>query len=311
MIYKISDFINDITRAYNRENPDTKPGSPAVPMNLAALNLKLKQTQEVEEVFSITKPPKLHKYRPTLWPETDYMLSSYQKKYQKKKSTKLKMKMELAEQLTILNIHPATLARALTYFDIEHLKAIHSSEFIDYGSEPCPGISAWLKHNTIVHHFVLRHMNAAYFLKVAMELEAMHNYNTMNTVVSALKNVKLSGKMFAQIAELIKYDNYFTMREKIDKLEKVFTIIPIEFFLKDIEESNKNLDSEIASKRFVKQIEFFVNMQEVDWVPEKKLKKKLEHFLVVSFYASRDFEVEKKVEDDVIEVRNGAFFLFI
>lgn len=312
MIYKMSDFINDITLIFNNKKiseVDT-PIKVDIPVELTALNNEIQQVTEIEDVFEIKKPQKFKKYKPKIWDSSKSPLSSYQKKYLKKKSTELKIKMENAEKLTFDNIKPSILASALTRLDINYLKGIHVSELYDFGKKDCLGINAWLKFNNTVQNMVIKNMNPAYFIAVAEELENYQNYNTLNSVITALKNAKLDQKMYKKMAKLVQCDNYFIMREKIDKLENDFAIVPVNLFLKDIEECNKNLESEIASKRFIKQLDFFVSMQGNKFKSKHRLKRKIEHFLYINLHSCIDFVVERK-EDEMVETASGSYFLFI
>lgn len=310
IIYGISDLIKDITRVYYNEETKESKKTIQIPLELLNITADIKQTEEIEDVFEIVKPSKLQKYKPNIWSITEYIHSSYQKKYNNKKTTKLKMKMEKAEKLKFCNIKPKTLAKALTMFDINFLKAIHASELYYYGKDNCPSINAWIKHNTTVQNMTIQNMNPAYFIAVAEELKKLKNYNTMTTVITAVKNAKLSEQMFKQISSLIEYDNYFKMREQIDNIGNESMIVPIDLFLKDIEECNRNLDSEIASKRFIKQIDFFTCMQEVNSEKEKRLQRKLEHFLVVNLFKCINIVVERKPEK-LVKITHGSFFLFL
>jgi len=287
-----------------------EPQKTRMPPDISELNAQILQSVDVEDTFKIEKPQKLKKYKPIIWEETEFPLSSYQKRYRTKKSMKLKIKMEQAEQLVFYNIKPLTLANALTRFNLTFLKNIHATELYDYGKKECPGINAWLNFNTIVQKMVIKNMKPSYFIAVAEELEKLNNYNTLNTIITALKSAKLNEKMFKKISKLVECDNYFIMRQKIDKLENDFVIVPANLFLKDIEECNKNLESEIASKRFVKQLDFFVNMQDVKFQDRSKLKKKVEHFLLVNLHSCIDIVIDKKTEE-ISETTRGSYFLFI
>lgn len=54
-------------------------------------------------------------------------------------------------------------------------------------------------------------------------------------------------------------------------------IVPIVLFLNDVEEYNKNFDSKIGSKRFMKQTDYF-DVCNRGTVKEIKLERKLKHF---------------------------------
>lgn len=320
MIYNINNLIDDLKKKYYKNESEQIPEYERSFID-STFTSQIKDTKYIEEEFKQEKPPKLNLASPVLWDELEFPNSEYQRLYRTNKhKTRTKIKMLLAESFTFKNVKPNKLAKELTLLDIYYLKVIHPSEFIFYdGSETtankCANLMLFKRKNTILTNVVGKEIEndrslIKYFLKVANKLDKLGNFNSLSCVLDGLRRNKLEDKDFDKIADLIdRNKNYLETRNLLDdKLErKEFYIIPVELILKDVEDSNRNKGSAIASKRFCDLIEFFVHMQTIEW--DIKGKKKYEHFLFLKLYKFRNIrhiEIRKAEKKEL-----GAIFLFL
>ncbi|KAK1347362.1 RasGEF domain-containing protein [Hamiltosporidium tvaerminnensis] len=256
-----------------------------------------------------------------LWSTDILPLSRYQIILKKGvNESKWKLKMEKICQRTIMDFKSNSLAKILTIIDFEMVKSIQPSELLFYdGSKEseskCPTLSQLKSKNNCLKNYISyeisKNRNSIYkFLKISKKLLLLENYNSLNSILNGIRTHKLNSKELDSVSKVFdKCKTYFQIRQLLDICfqKKSFFIPPLEIILKDIEDSNRNKNSLIASKRFCKLIEFLILVQNQKFV--KKINKKTEHFILNKMFVSRFYSAKrKKICSKKYE---GSYFLFI
>ncbi|KAF7684593.1 Ras guanine nucleotide exchange factor A [Astathelohania contejeani] len=207
-------------------------------------------------------------------------------------SKRIKNRIEISTNINIYEVPAHKIAKAMTHLDLKMLKAIHPIEITDYdgSDEKCPNILLFANKNTALSNYISHEVRKdskrlRYFFRVAKHLQKLENYNSLHSVIDGIRRHQLTDKQLDVIMALINNTKeYFEMRNllEIRIKKKEFFIPPLEIILKDVKDSNKNPESEIASLRFCELIEFFVFIQGKEF--SGPLNKKYEHFLLSQFY---------------------------
>lgn len=146
------------------------------------------------------------------------------------------------------------LVQTLTEIDLDLIQALTADDLINYdghgGTEP------------ILH---IQNMNKALVMIFAKDCESrklfsllkhatvLKNWNLVSILINSLQNKKLSQKKFEKLTF------YIRMLEHEDG-----GIFPLSWMLKDCEDSNLNVESEVASLRFCKLIEKLKEMKGIE-----------------------------------------------
>lgn len=298
MPYNINDLVDDILN-----------------INQSQQNIDSERTQNIrndlpipeQEPEAYEKPKPLSKVEHYIWPDTEFCNSLYQQQYLKRPTTKLKLKILYAEQLTFLNIKPDRLCKELVIIDHDFLIKIHPLEFLSYPKD-CKNIDNWEIFNKAVHN-TIKSLSPKYLLKMASHLESLNDYNLIYVILNVLKGKRLIKEHIDKLASLNKKYGYFTLRKTVEQIkEQEFYILPLDFIIKDIEESNQNLGSEIAGKRFIEVVDFFINSQSRKL--EIKSVRKYQHLIIYSMYKKKD-EPVCEIKEEKKEKKIGAIYLFL
>ncbi|KAM0677055.1 Ras guanine nucleotide exchange factor bud5 [Binucleata daphniae] len=309
MIYKISDFINELLEKIDEhDQPAQKP--PKLPHKITSPKPDLS--------FEPSIPARPEPFVPNVWSEKVIPHSRLLTKYlENKNKTKHKAKIELSQMLKFKNCKPKVIAKELTNLDKILYVKIHPDELVEYNGsfdniDKCQSIYNLQKKNDLLSNLVFEEIKRNYniikfFIKVCQKLESTQNYNSLIAILCGIKRHKLEQTYFDIVSKM--YDrsrNYFELRKAIEKSQNT-CVIPIDMMLKDVEESNTNRQSEIAAKRFCDMIEYLVKAQEQTKV---KVKRIYEHFLRWKLATSNP-EAHVKIEEKEVKRELGSIFLFL
>ncbi|KAF9762909.1 hypothetical protein NGRA_1679 [Nosema granulosis] len=219
-----------------------------------------------------------------------------------------------AEGIDLLSIPPKKLARLLTDLDILFISRINPTELVEYDGTPKknhPNISYLKNKNTGLINFFSSFLRSAknhkYFLRVMKHLKTLRNLNSLECISKAFRTQKLSQSITQEINKEAD-DSYFSLRQKVDfySTEPEVFIYPFDFFLKDVEDSNLNINQEDAAERFCRLMEMLIFLQN-NLKSERRLKNKYEHFF---FYNIQKFiRGEGDAGEEVYENVEGAFLI--
>ncbi|WEL38967.1 ras-specific guanine nucleotide-releasing factor [Encephalitozoon hellem] len=210
----------------------------------------------------------------------------------RKKAKRYERKIRKAEARDIYHMTPKKLSKALTFIDLAILRRITPNELVDYdglGSAECRNIRHMMSKNSGLTNFVsdelLRGQNYRYFFKLLKHLERIGNYNSFYCVVKAFQMQKLDLKRLNTLSgHMEKSASYFDMRQVLDDLttSDTFLICPMDVYIKDVEESNRTRNNEVASMRFCRLVEILIKLQ--NQALDLDISHTDEHFLLSKFW---------------------------
>lgn len=212
---------------------------------------------------------------PVVWPENFLPYT----KYMRKMSEKNLDKIERWKTDKLLN--DKRLVQTLTLIDLDLLRALTAEDLISYdGNDPSVSIQHIQNRDKLLiavlsGDFETRRLFR--FLKYALLYK---NYNLIFLLLKALQTRKLSEK---KVKKLLYYKNILDNQED--------GIFPLAWMLKDCEDSNLNVESEVASLRFCKIIEKLKEMKNIEY--DFEIKEKYKQMLYSKMWdESRKNEVE-------------------
>ncbi|CAD25559.2 hypothetical protein [Encephalitozoon cuniculi GB-M1] len=201
-------------------------------------------------------------------------------------------KARKAESRDIYHMTPRKLSKALTSIDLSILRKISPSELVDYdgpGNSRCRNIRHMRSKNTGLTNFIsyelLRGRNYRYFFRLLRHLEKVGNYNSFYCVVKAFQMQRLDLKRLNTLSGYMeKSTSYFNMRQVLDDLaaNEAFLICPMDVYIRDVEESNRTRNNEIASMRFCRLVEILIKLQ--NQTLDATISHADEHFLLSKFW---------------------------
>lgn len=222
-------------------------------------------------------------------------------------------KIELLRKMDIYHISPAKLSRLLTSIDQHVLRKIAPNELVEYDgaeSEMCTSIRHVLSKNVgltnFVAHELAAHGNYRYFFRVMRHLKRAGNYNSFYCLFKAFQMQKLSLKRLTALSRHMEESQcYFDMRHVLDSLtaQDAFLICPLDIYIKDVEDSNRNRSNEIASMRFCRLVEILIRLQAQD--TEIRISHDEEHFLLERFWT----HLQKSISVEEESLCDGQFLL--
>ncbi|ADM11785.1 uncharacterized protein Eint_070210 [Encephalitozoon intestinalis ATCC 50506] len=211
-------------------------------------------------------------------------------------------KMIKAEAKDIYRISPGKLSKALTSIDLSILRRITPNELVDYdgtGDIKCRNIRHMRSKNAgltnFVSHELLKEGNYKYFFRVLKHLKKIGNYNSFYCVVRAFQMQKLDTKRLDTLSRHIeKSASYFDMRQVLDDLTTtdMFLICPMDVYIRDVEESNRTKNNEVASMRFCRLVEILIKLQ--GQASNVRISYANEHFLLSKFW----YHLQKEMASD-------------
>lgn len=219
-------------------------------------------------------------------------------KYQRSlvKSGKKKRHLDRVEKLRDMDLYgisPRRLSKILTGIDLSILRRITPSELVEYdgsGDDRCVNIRHMKSKNTGLTNLVSQELctrgRYKYFFRLLRHLERLRNYNSFYCVIKAFQMQKLDLKRLNALSSYMeKNSSYFDMRQILDELtmQEAFFICPLDIYIKDVEDSNRSRDSEIASMRFCRLVEILIKLQEQEM--EVRISDDEEHFLLSKFWS--------------------------
>lgn len=191
--------------------------------------------------------------------------------FNRRKAKRYEHKIKKAEAKDIYRITPRKLSKALTFIDLSILRRITPNELVDYdgpGNTKCRNIRHMRSKNVGLTNFVsdelLRERNYRYFFKLLKHLERIGNYNSFYCIIKAFQMQKLDLKRLNTLSRhMEKSTSYFDMRQVLDDLTtaNTFLICPMDVYIRDVEESNRTRNNEVASMRFCRLVEILIKLQ--------------------------------------------------
>lgn len=228
-----------------------------------------------------------------MWEDNVLPLSWYQRQILGGKKKKRYMnRIERIRDMDVYSVSPRKLSKLLTAMDLLLLRKIRPSELVEYDgskSEGCINIRHVMSKNTGLTNFVAYELstgkNYKYFFKLLRHLERKRNYNSFYCIIRAFQMQKLDLRKLSVLSEYMEKSlSYFDMRQILDDLtaQEVFLICPLDIYIKDVEDSNRNKSNEIASMRFCRLVEILIKLQGQD--VEIPVSHDHEHFLLHKFW---------------------------
>lgn len=196
-------------------------------------------------------------------------------------------KIRKAEARDIYHISPRRLSRALTSLDLAILRRITPNELVEHdgAGSRCRNIRHMRSKNAGLTSFVAQELartgNYGYFFRVLRHLERAGNYNSFYCVVQALQMQRLDLKRLRMLSGHVERGtSYFDMRQVLDELtaSEAFLICPMDVYIKDVEESNRTRNNEVASMRFCRLVEILIKLQ--NQALDEGISHSDEHFLL-------------------------------
>ncbi|KAK6090008.1 hypothetical protein P3W45_001054 [Vairimorpha bombi] len=213
-------------------------------------------------------------------------------------------KASRAESLNILEISPRKMSLILTQIDLFLIRSIKPSDLLD---SPLSISHMSNKNNGLtnfVSSLIVRKEYQRYFIKVLKHLKNLKNYNSQECITNAFLRHKLSYKILSAISTDFK--SYACIKKYVEHHGDIL-IYPFDLFIKDIEDTNNNINNEDASMRFCRLVEMMVRLQnKQDGDMFKKIDKRKEHFLLYQIFINL---YEIKIDDH--EIKDEMFILYL
>jgi hypothetical protein len=249
-----------------------------------------------------------------IWDKDTFPISWYQEQILNNgKAHKYKDKIERIRTIDLYHISPRRLAEMITAVDISLIRKIRPHELVDYDGtrDDCINIIHVKAKNRGLTNFFANELaktqNHKYFFRVLRHLERHRNYNSFHCLVGAFQAQNLDLKRLSILSEYMeRIRTYFDMRHVLDDLalgDELF-ICPMDIYLKDVEDSNRNGDCEIASMRFCRLVEILIRIQ--NQKHDLKLSHGMEHFILEKCYSVK--HIERHEEESERDSR-GQFLL--
>lgn len=312
MTDKLSEFLNKFL--------DTKPDDKKI-QNIVETEINESNAEELRlEIKKLN-------FKVTIWSENEFILSHYQLKYNAGRHTHTyKMKMKESEELDLCNIKPKTLAKSLTLIDLNLMKKVRPIELLAFQTGKlgdCNNLDMIEKKNKYLAQLLTRYasntaenrkFNINYLINVAKYLIKFRNYLSLKILIVALKSQILDKK---QREKLVKYDEAIKWKAckrllyerddiKIFKQTADFILLPYDFFLRCLHDSNVSPKSELASKTFNGVVDYITELQKFD--PKCK-KHKIEHFLILKMFQAKEYNNSTKYRPSKKSL--DSFWLFL
>jgi len=153
-----------------------------------------------------------------------------------------------------LDMKSKRLVQILTQIDLDLIRAISADDLINYdGNESSRAISHIQNITKALMVIFSTDFNAKTLFKMLKHALLYKNYNLIYILIKSLQGKKISQRKLSKIA----FYNDLMEKERDG-------IFPLAWMLKDCEDSNLNVESEVASLRFCKIIEKLKEMKAIE-----------------------------------------------
>ncbi|EJW03285.1 hypothetical protein EDEG_02351 [Edhazardia aedis USNM 41457] len=324
MIYTVKDFLNDLVGNYDQEKNNSEIDNILSNRNQPdQIYNDIKACAEGGLEYTPLKAPKIKKFVPYIWDKEKFLYSYYQEKYiSNKRKQKYLIKMQMAEkEMSFRNVKPTSLSKELTHLDYKIIRLVHPTELLDYDGtdsalEKCKWLTFWMKKNQTLENLVFEETSRnrktiKYFIEVALELDKLQNYNSMQCIIDGLRKNNLDTDDFNALSGLVaKTKDYFAIRKLITEKMKnnELFVCPLNVIQKSLLELNANVASQTAANNFCDVIQFFIGLQQGFYKMEKS--NKIEHFLYHKLVVAMNIKSHMKVSK-MTKKELGSFFLFL
>ena len=204
--------------------------------------------------------------------------------------------MEEIDKIDEKTISPRKLAAILTSLDLLLIKEVTAADLIKYDGNTIPqSVSHIQNKNTGLFHWISITYDYKYIIKMLKRASVDKNYNLMNILIKAIQTKKLSNK---KIEKLVFYKELLNNQDN--------GIVPFEWMLKDCEDSNVNVESDIASMRFCKIVEKLKEMKKMG--PNGKVKETYKQFVYEKIWKNLEKTVLLNFKEE--NKYDGMYLLF-
>lgn len=146
------------------------------------------------------------------------------------------------------------LVRLLHVLDIELIKQVTAKDLISYDGRTIPQrIAHLINKNTGLLNWISTEMSFSKLIRMMEHAVLLKSFNNLSVFVKAAQSKRLTSRRVKRLS---------TYKEHLDKMDG--GIFPFEWMLKDAAESNINVTSEIAARRFCKIVEKLKEMKQIE-----------------------------------------------
>lgn len=185
-----------------------------------------------------------------VWPEEFLPYTKYLENKSEKNLEKIEMWMD-----TPLNYKPKKFARIFTQIDLDLIRNVTAEDLVTFdGSSESKSIQHIQNESKALITILSKEFNVKQLFGILKYAELYKNYNLIHIAIKALQSKKLNEK---SIQRMLYYKNILDSQEG--------GIFPFAWILKDCEDSNLNVESEVASMRFCKIIERLKEMKNLTY----------------------------------------------
>lgn len=186
----------------------------------------------------------------TLWPE-DFLPFT---KYMKNQDQSNLDKIEKIAKEDLNMVKPKKLVNIITSIDLMLIKNLTADDLISYNGESSTiSISHIQNKNKALKMWLSREAPCKKLFKMLKHAVSYKNYNLIGILVKSLQAKKLSDR---KLSKVVYYKNMLNSQDG--------GIFPFDWMLKDCEDSNLNVSSEVASLRFCRIIEKLKQMKNIE-----------------------------------------------
>lgn len=220
---------------------------------LKEYNCDINEKEIKEQLASSLSPVEVEKNDtftdPTAWPE-DFM------PYTEYLENKTERNLERIENWknNEFNFKSKKLVEILTQIDLDMVKALTAEDLVTYdGHTASKAVQHIQNEGKALVGFLSSTFDARELFKLLKYAVVYKNYNLIHILVKTLQSKELSSKKMEKIRY---YKNILDNEEG--------GIFPLSWILKDCEDSNLNVESEVASIRFCKLVERLKEMKKIE-----------------------------------------------
>jgi hypothetical protein len=172
-------------------------------------------------------------------------------KYSEKNTEKYLEKKEKWQNFNIYTLKSKKFVKILTQIDLDLIKKIKAEDLVSYeGTSNNISLTHILNKNKSLQLLISSKLEKRQIFRMLKHALKFKNYNLLHILIKALQSLRLNMK---NIEKVIYFKEFLEQQED--------GIFPFEWMLKDCEDSNLNISSEVASLRFCKIIEKLKKMK--------------------------------------------------
>ncbi|KAM0679882.1 hypothetical protein GINT2_002054 [Glugoides intestinalis] len=226
----------------------------SIPRVLEEYNGIISMKEVKEQLKSSFSPVEVEKTdtfsNPTTWPE-DFMPYT---EYLENKSERNLERIETWKN-TEFNFKSKKMVQILTQIDLDMVKALTAEDLVTYdGHTASKAVMHIQNEGKALVGFLSSNFDARALFKLLKYAVMYKNYNLIHILVKTLQSKELSTKKMEKIQY---YKNILDNEEG--------GIFPLSWILKDCEDSNLNVESEVASIRFCRLVERLKEMKKIEF----------------------------------------------